>query len=480
MEQPRAQLREPLRGQLSLTTRLTAYFALCSTAVLLGLGVVIALAMDHHFAVEDYTALRENVSVIQKIVESNPAQQVPERIREALVHRTDLVARVQGPDRNILYATKDFDFAAATQALMVPRHNNETLVWEQAGQQYRGMHVTIPLHDGLDGASGALDLLLGISTDIHAHFLHTFRGTLAFYIAVAALATGLFGWWAARRGLAPLRTMASRARTVTADKLDERMPVASVPVEVADLAATLNTMLERLQSDFRRLSDFSTDIAHELRTPITNLLTQTEVVLAQPRASAQYRDVLTSNAEELQRLARMVSDMLYLAKMEHSLTLPSAEAIHIDDEIRALFEFYDALAEDKAVQLHLHGDGHVTGDRLMLRRALSNLLSNAIRHTPRNGRVVVSVSDAREGVTIAVDNDGPEIAPQSLPFIFERFFRADRSRARPESESAGLGLAITKAIVVAHGGTITVARVDGRTRFSMHLPRSVAATDTAV
>ncbi|MCL9849323.1 heavy metal sensor histidine kinase (plasmid) [Ralstonia solanacearum P673] len=461
-------------GQFSLTTRLTAYFSLCSATVLLGLGVVIALAMDQHFAVEDYTALRENVSVIQKVVESSPAQQVPERIREALQHRTDLLVRVLGPDRQVLYATKDFDSQTAAQALARLRRNSDALVWEQGGQQYRGMHAAILLRDG---SSGALDILLGINTDIHAHFLHTFRRTLAFYIAVAALATGLFGWWAARRGLAPLRTMASRARTVTADKLDERMPVETVPEEVADLAATLNAMLERLQNDFRRLSDFSTDIAHELRTPITNLLTQTEVVLSQPREGTKYRDVLTSNAEELQRLARMVSDMLYLAKMEHSLALPSAENIHVADEIRALFEFYDALAEDKAVQLELRGDGHVTGDRLMLRRALSNLLSNAIRHTPRRGHVVVSVSDECEGVTISVDNDGSEIAPHLLPFIFERFFRADKSRARPESESAGLGLAITKAIVVAHSGTIAVARVDGRTRFSIRLPHSIEEAD---
>ncbi|MGN7103319.1 heavy metal sensor histidine kinase [Ralstonia holmesii] len=454
-------------GQFSLTTRLTAYFSLCSAAVLLGLGIVIALAMDQHFAVEDYTALRENVSVIQKIVESSPAPQVPERIREALQHRTDLVARIQGPDRHILYETQDFDFQAAAQALAQRRRNADALVWEQGGQQYRGMHAVIPLHDG---SSGVLDILLGINTDIHAHFLHTFRGTLTFYIAVAVLASGLFGWWAARRGLAPLRTMASRARIVTADKLDERMPVETVPEEVADLAATLNAMLERLQNDFRRLSDFSTDIAHELRTPITNLLTQTEVVLSQPREGTKYRDVLTSNAEELQRLARMVSDMLYLAKMEHSLTLPSAENIRVADEIRALFEFYDALAEDKGVQLELRGDGHVMGDRLMLRRALSNLLSNAIRYTPRRGHVTVSVSAEREGVVISVDNDGNEIAPHLLPLIFERFFRADKSRARPESESSGLGLAITKAIVVAHGGTIAVARVDGRTRFSIRLP----------
>ncbi|MGD7410087.1 heavy metal sensor histidine kinase, partial [Ralstonia pseudosolanacearum] len=307
--------------------------------------------------------------------------------------------------------------------------------------------------------------------DIHAHFLHTVRGTLAFYIALAALASGVFGWWAARRGLAPLRTLASRARTVTADKLDERMPVDTVPAEVADLAVTLNAMLERLQHDFRRLSDFSTDIAHEIRTPITNLLTQTEVVLSQPREGAKYRDVLTSNAEELQRLARMVSDMLYLAKMEHSLTLPSAEDIHLADELRALFEFYDALAEDKAVRLELRGDGRVSGDRLMLRRALSNLLSNAIRHAPPRGAVLVSIADTGHGVTVSVDNDGDEIPPQVLSRIFERFYRADKSRARPESDSTGLGLAITKAIVVAHGGSIAVSRVGGRTRFALHFAR---------
>lgn len=459
--------------RLSLTTRLTAYFSLCSAAVLLGLGFVIALAMDHHFAVEDYTALRENVNVIEKVIESSPAQQVPERIREALQHRSDLVARIQGPDQRTLYATRDFDFQSATLALAQHPRSADALVWRQGDQQYRGMHAAIPLRDG---SGGTLDVLLGISTDIHAHFLHTFRSTLAFYIAIAALATGLFGWWAARRGLAPLRTMASRARIVTADKLDERMPVEAVPVEVADLATTLNAMLERLQNDFRRLSDFSTDIAHELRTPITNLLTQTEVVLSQPREGTKYRDVLTSNAEELQRLARMVSDMLYLAKMEHSLTLPSAEDLRITDEVRALFEFYDALAEDKGVKLELRGDGHVIGDRLMLRRALSNLLSNAIRHTPRGGHVVVLVRSDRDGVTIAVDNDGNEISPDLLPFIFERFFRADKSRARPEAESAGLGLAITKAIVVAHRGTITVARIGGRTRFSIRLPHPTEAT----
>ncbi len=182
--------------------------------------------------------------------------------------------------------------------------------------------------------------------------------------------------------------MASRASGVTANKLDARMPVAAVPLEMADLAATLNAMLARLQDDFRRLSEFSSDLAHELRTPITNLMTQTHVVLSQPREAAKYREVLVSNAEELQLLGRMVSDMLYLAKMEHGITLPSEEAISVADEVQALFDFYEALAEDKGVSLQLRGQAKIAGDRLMLRRALSNLLSNALRYTPQgNGGI---------------------------------------------------------------------------------------------
>jgi len=449
----------------SLTARLTAYFSLSSAAMLLGLGILIALAMEEHFAVEDFTALGENVNVIRRVVESSSAPEVSSRLNDVLQHRTDLIVRVQAPQGQALFATPDFDFAEVLAVLRKAGRHSGALVWQQGDKQYRGVHMQVPLRD-----DGALDVLVGINTEIHAHFLRAFRKTLTLYIALAALASGLFGWWAARRGLLPLRAMASRAKSVTADRLDERMPVDMVPVEVADLGVTLNGMLARLQGDFQRLTDFSTDIAHELRTPITNLLTQTEVALSQIREPAKYRDVLASNVEELQRLARMVSDMLYLAKMEHNLTLPSAEMIELAGEVRALFEFYDAFAEDKAVQLQVEGQAQLRGDRLMLRRAFSNLLSNAIRHTPRRGRVIVSITPTEEGLAVTIDNDGEAIAHDVLPFIFERFFRADKSRARPESDGAGLGLAITKAIVLAHGGTISATRVHDRTRFTVRLP----------
>ena len=288
----------------SLTARLTAYFSLSSAAMLLGLGILIALAMEEHFAVEDFTALGENVNVIRRVVESSSAPEVSSRLNDVLQHRTDLIVRVQAPQGQALFATPDFDFAEVLAVLRKAGRHSGALVWQQGEEQYRGVHMQVPLRDG-----DALDVLVGINTEIHAHFLRAFRKTLMLYIALAALASGLFGWWAARRGLLPLRAMASRAKSVTADRLNERMPVDMVPVEVADLGVTLNGMLARLQGDFQRLTDFSTDIAHELRTPITNLLTQTEVALSQTREPAKYRDCLlyTSPSPRDQRGSRMPS-----------------------------------------------------------------------------------------------------------------------------------------------------------------------------
>lgn len=460
-----------MKPRLSLTARLTILFSLSSAAVLLGLGVVIWLAIDDHFADEDYAVLGDNVRLIEKIAADAPGASLPQHLGPALEHHAGFVAEVRGADGKRLYATRDFDFGLALAAAAQLPAGRDAFAWEQDGQTYRGLRAQLAVAPA-GGEPGALQVLVGMDTALHDHFLHAFRSSLAFYGTLAALASGLLGWWAARRGLSPLRTMASRARIVTAHKLDERMPVDAVPVEMADLAATLNAMLERLQRDFARLSEFSSDLAHELRTPITNLMTQTQVVLSQPRDAARYRDVLASNVEELQRLSRMVSDMLYLAKTEHGITLPNAEPIEVADEVAALFDFYDALAEDKGVRLTLRGRGRITGDRLMLRRALSNLLSNALRHTPAGKGIVVEITRTADAVQVAVENEGETIRPELLPVLFDRFFRADKSRARPESDGAGLGLglAITQAIVAAHGGAIAVASEAGRTRFTLTFP----------
>lgn len=457
-----------MRRRYSLTTRLTVLFSLSSAVVLLGLAGLILSAMDSHFADEDYALLRDNLRVIEKSLAAGASPQALHagHAGDPYAHHAGVLIHLREPDGRTRYATPDFDFTAALAARPVHEEGEDRLAWQQAGKRYRGLRAAVPAGD----AARPIGVILAMDTDIHEHFLRAFRRSLVLYVALAVLASGLFGWWAARRGLSPLRAMASRAKAVTGDKLDQRMPVEAVPVEMAALAADLNAMLARLQDDFRRLSEFSSDLAHELRTPLTNLMTQTQVALSQPRDAARYRDVLVSNVEELQRLSRMVSDMLYLAKMEHGLDLPHKESISIGTEVLALFEFYEALAEDKGIALRLVGDARIDGDRLMLRRALSNLLSNALRYTPERGSVTVTVTRQAGEVEVAVENDGPGIAPDLLPSLFDRFFRGDKSRARPESETVGLGLSITRAIVAAHGGSISVRSAPGTTRFAMQFP----------
>lgn len=230
-------------------------------------------------------------------------------------------------------------------------------------------------------------------------------------------------------------------------------------------------MLDRLEGSFHRLSNFSADIAHELRTPITNLKTQTEVVLSQVRDSEQYREILYSNLEEYERMAKMVSDMLFLAQADNNQIKPEMVSVDLAAEVQALFEYFEAWAEEKSVSLICQGPAlRVRGDRFMIRRALSNLLSNAIRHTPCGQAVVISLAEGtNDTVVIRVENPGLTIDPEHLPRLFDRFYRVDPSRQR-KGEGAGLGLAIVKSIIDAHGGTISAQEAGGTMVFEIKLP----------
>jgi two-component system heavy metal sensor histidine kinase CusS len=260
--------------------------------------------------------------------------------------------------------------------------------------------------------------------------------------------------------------MVDVAQRTSATRLDVHVPIDNVPAELRGLARAFNDMVARLADSFRQLSDFSSDLAHEMRTPVSNLVTQTEVALSRTRSADEYREVLYSNLEEYARLTRTISDMLFLAKSDHGAVILRTEAVDLVTETQELFEFFAALADEREVTLALQGNGVIRGERLMVRRVISNLLSNAIRHSPAKGEVRVDVSPLETGgVRLAVTNPG-EIPAQHLPRLFDRFYRVDASRRRT-SEGAGLGLAITRSIVLAHGGSISVASSGGETRFEI-------------
>lgn len=450
----------------SLTTRLTAFFTLASALVLAGLGLLMAISIDRHFMELDRDTLRDKIHLTREVItRASSREDLKARLDDVLHSHEGLYVRVF-EDSAVLYSAPDFRFPQD----MAGRAQTDywgVASWRADGREYRGMAQAA----GLAG-NFAKPVQIWVALDMrhHRHFMLALMGTLGVYVLIATAVAGVLGWWAAKSGLSPLRAMKTRAMAITAQRLDERMPTEAFPIEMADLAATLNDMLTRLKGDFDRLSEFSSDLAHELRTPINNLMTQTQVTLGQPRTALEYRDTLASNAEEYQRLARTIADMLFLAKADHGLILPSSEPITVHVEARELLDFYEALAEQQQVSLLLKGTGNIVGDRLMLRRALSNLLSNAIRHTPRGECVAIEIMGGAEGTQVNVVNDGPPIDEHVLARLFDRFFRADKSRKQSDSDGAGLGLSITQAIVHAHRGRITASSVDGKTCFSMYFP----------
>ncbi len=456
-------------ARLTLTTRLTVLFTLVTATVLLGLGLLVAWVTAQHFVELDRLYLGNKLRLVQKVVsEAGEGDALRDALDDMLDNHDGLYLQVW-LDGQLVYGPDDLTVMAPES----PLAPGDLVEWTYGGRALRGFAEVSALAVSEVARPPALrsaQVVIAVDTQAHAHFLASMRQTLALYLLLAALLSGVLGWWVARRGLAPLKAMRDRATSTTVHTLQQRMPVDSVPVEFAELAASLNAMFERLHRDFQRLMDFSADLAHELRTPVSNLLTQTQVALAQRRSADEYRDVLESNAEEFQRLARMVADMLLLAKTENGIDLPHREAIELAQEVQALFDFYEAVAEERGVRLRLEGEAHLQGDRLMVRRAIGNLLSNALRYAETGSVVLVCLSDADHVAKLDVINQGATIDPVHLPRLFDRFYRADPARAHPGSDGAGLGLAITKAIVESHGGTIAVRSSHGRTCFTMVFP----------
>lgn len=449
----------------SLTARLTWLYAAVSALVLWGMGGLMVLAVERHFEDLDRDVLQDKLRWAQgQVAQAPDTAALAISLHEVLQHHAGVLVWLQPPADAAPPVYRSPGWPVAARWTWTALRPEALLTWREGGQTYRGLGASVVWH------GQPLRVLVALDTSHHDHFMSSLHTVLALYAGLAVALSAAWGWWVARTGLAPLRAMKARAQTVTALRLDERMPAAAVPVEMADLAESLNDMLARLQRDFQRLSEFSSDLAHELRTPLSNLLTQTEVALAQPREALAYRDILASNAEELQRLSRTVSDMLLLAKAEHGLWLPQEEGVDLVQEVQALFEFYEALAEEQGVNLHREGQATLRGDRLMLRRALSNLLSNAVRHTPAGGTVRVVLQERGQTLSVAVENTGPGIDSHDLPRVFDRFYRADKARGPGPDGGAGLGLAITRAIVLAHGGRVSAQSEAGWTRFELQLP----------
>lgn len=459
---------------LSLTARLAALFAALTAALLVLAAVVLGRSLDQHFQELDLHELHGKLTLIRNALHDEAAGPTrTERIQaleRSFVGHESVGVLLRDGDGQVLHVIHPRHFTPAQRA--GARLAEATAEWTVDGHPHRGLEARIE-QPGSPAGAEALDVLVALDLSHHVHFLAAVRQATWAGVVLAALVAALFGWFAAHRGLAPLRRVTDTARGLSAQQLGQRLAADDAPLEVRDHVEAFNGMLARLEAAFQRLADYSADIAHELRTPISNLMTQTQVALSRPRSAEEYQDILASNLEEYERIARMVSDMLFLAKAEENTLALGSEAVDLAREADALIDFYEALADERKIRILRRGGATIGGDRLMLRRALSNLISNALRHTPDGAEITIDIETDGAQLRLLVRNPGEPIPPEQLERIFDRFHRGTSQRER-HGEGAGLGLAITRSIVRAHGGEISAQSAAGITCFAITLPRREA------
>ncbi len=296
-------------------------------------------------------------------------------------------------------------------------------------------------------------------------FWVTFAGMLVLF--------PLVGYKIARQGIRPVEEIARTARRITSSHLGERIAAEGYPYELASLALTFNNMLDGLESSFERISRFSADIAHDLRTPVNNIRGEAEVALARARTIDEYRDALESSLEEAVRLSDLIGNLLFLARTESPLTHLRLESVDVAELLEGVRDYYEASAADAGVVLTGAGESEpviAELDRTLMQRAVGNLVSNAVAHTPEGGTVAIRTRSEAANVLIEVTDTGIGIPPDALPRVFDRFFRVDPSRSTA-SGGTGLGLSIVQGIVQLHRGNVEIASKPGvGTRVTLCMP----------
>ncbi len=462
-------MKPKLKRPLSLSLRVMLFVMLAIGLSLLLISRLVLSTVERHFIEQDADELRVMVDSIEHALAHDDGDFVsmPASLSSAISGHHDVFYEVKDGAGAILFSSAGLDFTSAlpsvSPAATVNAENLE--LWAIDSKTYRGVVVASSI------AGVSYQITSAIDMEFHMEFLDSFRQSLWLIILGAGVLTLLAAWVGVYQGLRPLRGVSHRVRTIQTNKLDTRLDPIAVPIELQDLVLSFNQMIEQLEVGFSKLSHFSDDIAHELRTPLTNMITQTQVGLSKARSDADYRELLYSVLEEQERLNKMVNDMLWLAKSENGLIKLSSTPINLQDEFQALFEFFDAFADERGVTLAVNPKSVlVRGDRDLLRRAFTNLLSNAIYHSPKNAVVNVILAQDEDYACITVENNGPVIVPKHLTRIFDRFYRIDPSRAR-NSEGAGLGLAIVKSVIEAHDGNVQVESSTALTRFTARLPK---------
>lgn len=452
----------------SLVFRLSLFFALASTMVLLILSFIVTRSIDQHFIEQDQHDLMGRMAYIEEILASVDNQEALKKVFHQFESSLLAIAILDNNQR-VKYISPGVVLPQQYLSDHAESLEMSTFSWRDTTGEYRGLHSKFKTNYP-ELSSGTV--ILGLEISHHQVYLESLLFNVRLSVVIATLLLGSLGWLVARHGLKPLYCLTQMTSEITVKKLNKRLPDTDIPLELQELTKTLNEMLERLKNSFDRLLHFSSDLAHELRTPLSHLKTQTQVILSRPRTIYEYRETLYSNVEEFDHLSKIVSSMLFLAKSDNGLNAPVKEKLALHKELVQLIEFYELFAGSRRITIETNGEGYINGDKTMIRQALSNLIVNAVKNAFEDSVVKVNVKTVKNQVIFEIKNQGKTIPEKHLPHLFDRFYRVDpdRFQSSQEQTSVGLGLAITDSIVKSHEGHISVLSENETTVFTIIFP----------
>jgi two-component system, OmpR family, heavy metal sensor histidine kinase CusS len=436
----------------SIAFQLILLFTLAAALLLAcGLGIFYSIVVRHALA-EDNAFLADKIFAVSADFRENGAEAFAE---EVTAHRagqhTPYWIRILDSQGRAVAVTPEMDRLIPTQMFPVARGPAEAV---RSQREYRTVGKLFSLvsfneHPGSD--TYTLQVAQDRSGDeqVERNFALLFIAVLIGGVVAAALIAIIV----ARRGLRPLRKMTESLGRIGPDQLKERIGSAGWPQELQPLAVAFDQMLKRLDDSFTRLSQFSADLAHELRTPIANMLGEAQVALTRDRSAAEYRETIESSVVECERLSRIVDNLLFVARVDAASEPIARRLFDARAAVEKIAAFYQMVADDHNVTINCSGNGQIYADPDLFERVVGNLLENALRFTASHGLIRIAVSKHNSDFEVTVSDNGSGIAAEHLPRVFDRFYRAESSRG---SDGAGLGLALVKSIVELHGGSASI------------------------
>ncbi|WP_159911144.1 heavy metal sensor histidine kinase [Pantoea sp. 18069] len=457
--------------QISLRLRLALMFAAVSAILFGAMGIYVYSTLKNELEQRDDQALIARVERM-RILSGDP--EYVETLRQHL----HLYAHTLGSKENILWITNDSGELVAEinpagmQRPALPAAGDPVLFDNPGAEPARlaWAHVEYP--------PGSLNVITGTLLTSRIQMLAAYRANLGLAWLAGVLLAFALGWEVVRRGLLPLRRLSLQAAAIHPQQLGLQLDAQRQPQELQGLTSALNLMLERLEEGYSRLSRFSEDLAHEMRTPLNNLMGQNQQALNHPRSVEDYENLLVSKQEEYERLARMIDNMLFLARAEKPEAMLQLRPLDLSELAGRVCDYFEGMAEERRMQMRNLAQGHLVADLSLVARALANLVSNALRYGAADSVITLRTRAHALGLDIEVVNQGEPIAAEHLGRLFDRFYRCDPARAQP-GDSGGLGLAIVQSIMQMHKGQVLVDSQPEETRFILRFgPESIAQRES--